>query len=118
MTPLLLAAAGGVGAACRLALDGMIRTRTRGHFPWGTTIVNLTGSLALGMLVGLDPARDLRLVLGTGLLGGYTTFSTASFEVAERLLDHRRPVGIATAVVMLVGCVGAASLGVALGRAL
>jgi CrcB protein len=118
VTPLLLAAAGGLGAACRLLADGLIRSRTRGHFPWGTTLVNLTGSFALGCLVGLAPQDDVRLVLGTGFLGGYTTFSTASFEVAERVLDHRRPIGIATALTMLVGCVASATLGVQLGRSL
>lgn len=116
MTVLLLAAAGGVGAACRLLVDGLVRARTRGHFPWGTTVVNLTGSFALGLLVAMATGDDLRLVLGTGCLGGYTTFSTASFEVAERLLDHRKATGLAAAVVMLVGCAAAAALGWWLGQ--
>lgn len=116
MTVLLLAAAGGVGAACRLLVDGLVRARTRGHFPWGTTVVNLSGSFALGLLVAMAPGGDLRLVLGTGFLGGYTTFSTASFEVAERLLDHRKATGLAAAVVMFVSCVATAALGWWLGQ--
>lgn len=116
MTVLLLAAAGGVGAACRLLVDGLVRASTRGHFPWGTTVVNVTGSFALGLLVGMAPGDNVRLVLGTGFLGGYTTFSTASFEVAERLMDHRKATGLATAVVMLVSCVAAAALGWWLGH--
>lgn len=54
-------------------------------FPYGTLAVNITGSLAMGLLVGLfvargDPGQSWRLFLTTGLLGGYTTFSTFSLE--------------------------------------
>lgn len=97
MSGLLAAAfvcvAGGAGAAARFVLDGALRQRLSPAYPLPTTLINLSGSLLLGLLTGLtlghlvDP--HWQLVLGTGLLGGYTTFSTASFEVA-RLVEERR----------------------------
>ncbi|WGP06794.1 fluoride efflux transporter CrcB [Bacillus subtilis] len=96
MTPLVfiaLAAAGGLGASSRMLLDGLIKSRMSTALPWGTIIINVSGSLVLGLLTGLAGANLLpeawHLVLGTGFLGGYTTFSTASFETV-RLLQERR----------------------------
>ncbi|WP_026926578.1 fluoride efflux transporter CrcB [Granulicoccus phenolivorans] len=96
MTPLLFVAValvGGLGACCRLLLDGAIRARSTGPLPWGTIVINLTGSFLLGLVLGLAAAQVLpepvRLVLGTGFLGGYTTFSTASFETV-RLVQQRQ----------------------------
>lgn len=91
MTPVWLALAGGLGAMARLALDGAIRQRT--GVGWlGTLVVNLTGSFLLGLVAGLATAvlpGSVRLVVGTGLLGGYTTFSAASVETV-RLAGQRR----------------------------
>lgn len=89
---LLVALAGGLGAVARFVLDGLIRRRTSGAFPAGTLIINLTGSLLLGLLAGLVTgglSEQLQTVLGTGFLGGYTTFSSASVETV-RLLQERR----------------------------
>lgn len=85
--------AGGIGAALRLVLDGLIRSHTSPAYPVATTVINLTGSLLLGLVTGLGAGQLLppvwQLVAGTGLLGGYTTFSTASFETV-RLVEDRR----------------------------
>lgn len=96
VTPLLflgVVLAGGAGAAVRLVVDGSVRARLGGRLPWGTLAINVTGSLLLGLLTGLAHPDALpeawELVLGTGLLGGYTTFSTASLETV-RLLQERR----------------------------
>ena len=96
MTPLVfvaLVAAGGLGASSRMLLDGLIKSRVSTALPWGTIIINVSGSLVLGLLTGLAGANLLpeawHQVLGTGFLGGYTTFSTASFE-SVRLLQERR----------------------------
>ena len=88
MIPVLLAlgvaVAGGIGAAARMVLDGAITAATRIPYPVGTTVVNVTGSLLLGVVTGLASGLGpWALVLGTGLLGGYTTFSTASFETVR-----------------------------------
>lgn len=81
----LLAAA--VGACARYLLDGVVQGRTGGRFPWGTSVVNITGSFVLGVLTGLALhhalAPDAKLVLGTGFCGSYTTFSTFTFEVVS-----------------------------------
>ncbi len=90
---LALSFAGGLGASSRLLLDGAIRVRVSRSLPIGTITINLTGSLLLGLLVGLTTAGVLadawRLIAGTGFLGGYTTFSTASFETV-RLIQERK----------------------------
>ena len=111
-----MAVAGGIGAAARYGVDVRLSPPTASRLPRATLAVNLTGSLLLGLLVGIDSGPDVLTVLGTGLLGGYTTFSSASVEVARRALDGRRPDGLLTATVMIVGCVAAASAGLLLGR--
>jgi CrcB protein len=91
---LLMALAGGGGAVTRFAVDGALKARWPGRFPWQTVLINVTGSLLLGFLTGLvlfhaQPTL-LTTVAGTGFCGGYTTFSTASFETA-RLIQLRAP---------------------------
>ena len=77
-------ALGAVGALARFTLDTAVSARRPSDFPFGTLAVNLSGAFALGLLVGLEVAGDAMLILGTGLLGGYTTFSTWMVE-AQRL---------------------------------
>lgn len=118
MTPwdvVALAAAGGVGAGLRYVVDRLVGTR-RG-FPLGILVVNVTGSFVLGVLSGAAGAiaSDLVWILGTGLCGGYTTFSTVSVETV--LLTERRRWWDAAANLFgtLVLAVAAASGGLALG---
>jgi CrcB protein len=75
---------GAVGAVGRYLADGAIEDRISGAFPWGTLVVNIVGSFMLGVLTGLLwyhclPGND-RAVLGVGFCGGFTTWSTASWE--------------------------------------
>jgi CrcB protein len=112
----LVAVAGGLGAVCRFALDTAVRTRVQGY-PLGTLLVNVSGSLLLGLVAGLVAAGVLpaewRDVAGAGYLGGYTTFSTAAVE-AVRLAQERRGVPAAVASVgMLLLAAAAAALGFA-----
>jgi len=84
-------AAGAIAAPVRYLVDGAIGDRTGGVFPWGTFVVNVSGSLMLGFLTGLTlyhafPAEP-RIVLGTGFCGAYTTFSTFTFETV-RLVEE------------------------------
>jgi fluoride exporter len=79
-------ALGAVGALARFMLGEAVSARRPSDFPFGTLAVNLSGGFALGVLVGLGIAGDARLMLGTGLLGAYTTFSTWMFE-AQRLAE-------------------------------
>lgn len=122
VSPLLflaVALAGGLGAACRFVLDGLVRSRTSGDYPLGTMIINVTGSLLLGLLTGLGlthlASDELVLVLGTGLLGGYTTFSTASMETVRLLQAGRYTASLLAGLGMLAASVAAAGLGLWLG---
>lgn len=85
MTPLLIALAGGLGACARFLLDSVV-SKLRAPLPLGTIVVNVSGSFLLGLLTGwllTGGPPDAVSVAGTGFLGGYTTFSTASVEGAR-----------------------------------
>lgn len=94
---LAIAVAGAIGAPLRYLVDGAVSDRVRSLFPWGTFVVNMSGSFALGLITGLVlyhafPA-DGRLIIGVGLIGAYTTFSTFTFEAAS--LIERREIRLA-----------------------
>lgn len=78
---------GAMGSFGRFRIDGAVTARWPTDFPLGTLVVNLTGGFVLGTLVGLSVANDVLFVFGTGLLGGYTTFSTWMVE-SERLAEN------------------------------
>ena len=88
---LLVALGGGVGAVLRYLVGEAAHRSLGPGWPWGTLAVNLVGGLAMGLLVGVLALRGeaeqerLRLVLGVGLLGGFTTFSAYSLELALML---------------------------------
>lgn len=112
-------AAGGAGAALRFVVDGAVRRRTTLAFPLATMIINVSGSLVLGLLTGLALSRlvpgEWQLILGTGLMGGYTTFSTATVETV-RLLEERRWAGaVVNGLGMLIFSTLAAGLGYLIG---
>ena len=121
---LLVAAGGGAGAVLRY-LVGIAVTRTLGHgLPYGTFAVNVIGGRAMGLLVGLlalkggEGQERLRLLLGVGLLGGFTTFSAYSLELA--LMLRRGTYGQAALYAGLSVVVSVAALfaGMALARRL
>ncbi|GAB2936287.1 hypothetical protein GCM10027047_36160 [Rhodococcus aerolatus] len=115
MTVLLLAVAGGLGAVARFVVDGEVKRRRPGPLPWATVLVNVSGSLLLGVLVGLvryhDAPADLRLVLGVGFCGGYTTFSTASVETVRLVQQGRVGAALGVGLGQLVAAVAAGALG-------
>ena len=114
---LVVAVAGGAGAGLRYVLDRVIGTRGRGGFPLGILVVNITGSLALGLLTGLGTlvAPQLAVVLGTGLLGGDTTFSAVSVDSVLLAERGRWRDAAADLFGTLVLCVAAAAAGVGAG---
>ena len=111
----LIALAGGLGAMLRFVVDGLVARSVRAPVPLGTLVVNVTGSFVLGLVVASTAAgSDVRAVVGTGLLGGYTTFSAASVEtVLLARVGGARAVGLAAldAGAMLALSLAAAALG-------
>lgn len=119
MSPLLFvgaALAGGVGAVLRYLVDLGVGRLAGRRFPWGILLVNITGSFALGFVTTALP--DAAFVLGAGLLGGYTTFSTAMLDTIALWRDGERPASAFNAIGMLALGLLAAGLGLALGSVL
>ncbi|WP_447911888.1 fluoride efflux transporter FluC [Microbacterium phyllosphaerae] len=119
MNPLLFVAAalaGGVGAVLRYVVDLGVAKIAGRRFPWGILVVNLTGSFALGLVTTALPADAF--LLGAGLLGGYTTFSTAMLDAVALWRDGERAASAFDAIGMLLLGILAAGLGLALGAAL
>lgn len=108
---ILVALAGGLGASLRLVTDGVMRSLAGARLPWGTLLINVLGSAGLGVLTGSGVGPQTTSIVGTGLLGGFTTFSTASFESAALVLDKRGISAILYAVGTLVLSIAAAALG-------
>ena len=85
--------AGFFGAIARYGVEGFVSERTNGSFPWGTFVVNISGSLILGLLFALliegrvIMAPWLRTAVTVGLIGAYTTFSTLSLETFRMIED-------------------------------
>jgi fluoride exporter len=100
---------GGVGAVARFLLDGAVTARAGSGFPWGTLAVNLSGAFALGLLVGV--ADDAYRLLGTGLLGAYTTFSTWMLESHRLGEDGRLRLGLVNFALSLAVGIAAVWLG-------
>ena len=85
MTEIIIVALGGsLGGCGRFWLSGVIARRVGETFPWGTLVVNLIGTFALGVIAGAALGGDERSVAATGLLGSFTTFSTWMLE-SQRL---------------------------------
>ncbi|MGI9080331.1 MAG: fluoride efflux transporter CrcB [Acidimicrobiales bacterium] len=120
MSPLAWTAfvvAAAIGAPLRYLIDGYVGDRVEGAFPWGTFVVNVSGSLLLGVLSGLALyhafPKTPKVVLGTGFCGAYTTFSTFSFETVRLLEEGDLNEALRNALGTLVTCAGAAALGLA-----
>jgi CrcB protein len=121
--PVVMGIAGGLGALARYAAAEWTAQRWMGRFPLATFCINMTGAFALGLLMTAhaSPASGLttvRLVLGTGFLGGYTTFSALSFETYALARSGHTGHAWINGLAALVCGVGAVGLGVWVGRLL
>lgn len=110
-----IALAGGLGAAVRLLVDGLIRDGRSSTYPWATTLINVSGAFLLGLLMAGGMGTEAKAIVGIGFLGGYTTFSTASIETARLAHDGRYRAALANSLGMLLIAVAAAALGYCLG---
>lgn len=122
--PLFLVALGGAaGAVTRYLVDGVVAERAAGAFPWGTLVINLSGSLALGLVFALAIERgvlpaNIRGPLMIGFLGAYTTFSTLMLESWRLWEDGAAGLAVANAFGSVVLGLAAVFVGLTLGRAL
>ena len=99
----------------RMRFDGTFKGWSPRSTPWSTLLINVSGSFVLGLLTGLAGANLLpeawHLVLGTGFLGGYTTFSTASFETVKLIEERKWGSSLLSGIGTLIFATAASGLG-------
>lgn len=101
---------GAVGGLARWSIGELIRTPPAG-LPWATVLVNLAGCIAIGVASRRWRPGSARWAFGvTGVLGGFTTFSTFANEVRELLADGRSTAALAVVTITLVGGVAAVAV--------
>jgi fluoride exporter len=114
--------AGALGALARFGVEGWVTQRTGGSFPWGTFVVNISGSLLLGVLYSslvegrIIVAPWLRTATTVGLVGAYTTFSTLTLETVRLIEDGSLGLAGLNAVGSLAVGLVAVYVGIVLGR--
>ncbi|HEX9038332.1 MAG TPA: fluoride efflux transporter CrcB [Ktedonobacterales bacterium] len=113
---------GALGAIARYALGTWITQTLGPDFPWGTFIVNASGAFLIGVVLGLSEggtlSADARLFLAVGVLGGYTTFSTFTYETLGLIRDGNIGAALLNALGQLILGLVAVYLGLVLSRAL
>ena len=106
------------GAVSRYLLDQAVTRRRAAAFPAGTWLINITGSFVLGLLTGLAAHHGLSghvvAVVGTGMCGGYTTFSTFSYETVRLTEDGVGVIAVGNIVGSIAAGLAAAALGLGL----
>jgi fluoride exporter len=115
-------AAGALGAWLRYVVDGLVSPRAGGFFPWGTFVINISGSLVLGFLFTIFTERAIiapwiRSSITIGFLGAYTTFSTLSLESVRLIEERVYGVALLNAAGSLVAGMLAVTAGIILARA-
>jgi CrcB protein len=111
MTELALVLAGGVGAAGRYWVGGLVQQRIAGRFPVGTIVVNLSGCLLAGFVLAAAPAGSIVRASLFGFAAGFTTFSTWSAESLAMLRTGERVRAAVNLAGMLVAGIGLCALG-------
>lgn len=111
---------GAIGTGARYLLSGWLLRITGSGFPYGTLAANVIGSFILGFLMeaamttGFPPT--LRLALTTGVMGGFTTYSTFNYETLQLFQDEAWLLGFANLGITVIACLVAGVLGLATGR--
>lgn len=121
MSWLLVIAGAAVGAPLRYLTDRAVQVRHDTVFPWGTFTVNVSASLVLGLVTGAVTAgaasSRVALLVGTGLCGALSTYSTFSYETLRLAEEGARLLAAANVVGSVLAAFGAAALGAAVARA-
>jgi CrcB protein len=113
-----IALLGGLGALLRFRLDALVQQRAAGALPVGTLVVNVVGSFGAGLLTGLAVDEAVLLLVGTGLLGSFTTFSTWMLETERLAEEGEDRLALVNGLAPLACGLGAAALGWGLGAVL
>lgn len=114
---IIVALAGGIGAGARYTADTLLSERLGTDFPWGTAIINAVGSFFFGLVMtvwlGSDTGTTQTIcAILIGVLGGFTTFSTASFEAVRLIQRGKTAKAAGYALGWLALCVASAAMGV------
>ncbi|QIJ61056.1 fluoride efflux transporter CrcB [Streptomyces sp. JB150] len=117
MNWLLVVVGGMIGAPLRYLTDRAVQSRHDSVFPWGTLTVNVTGCLVLGLLTGAALGSRWGLLLGTGLCGALTTYSTFSYETLRLAETGARLYAALNVAASVLAGLAAACAGVALAHA-
>jgi CrcB protein len=117
----LIFAGGGLGAVLRYWVQGLVYDRMGSAFPYGTVLVNIAGCFVIGLLMVSMEERflaspALRLFLTVGILGGFTTFSSFSFETMALFRDGESALALANVGLSVLVCLCATWTGMKLGR--
>jgi CrcB protein len=102
---------GGVGANARFLVHALVAACTRDSFPLPVLVVNISGSLLLGLLAGIPLEGNALVLAGTATLGSYTTFSTWMLETRQLRAEGRRGAAVLNVLVSLALGIGAVALG-------
>ena len=118
---LLVALGGAVGSIARYLMASRIQLATGWHFPLGTVLVNILGCFLIGILYVLlvarpDPKHELRALLITGVMGGFTTFSSFSLETVTMAMNGHYTGATLNVVISVAACLVGTVLGIALAR--
>ena len=105
----LVAAGGAVGTLARYGLDSTVAAT--GHVPTSTLLVNVVGSLLIGVLLGQSLPDRLRLLTCTGVLGGFTTYSALAVQTQDLLVEGHPVVGLAYTIGSVAAGVAVAAAG-------
>ena len=121
--PLLVALGGAIGSTARYLLAGAVHRFASPYFPYGTFVVNVAGCLLFGVIFALGEERfvigpSARAFLLIGVLGGFTTFSSFTFETFQLLRDGELLLAAANAVGQLVAGLAAFWVGMTVVRGL
>jgi CrcB protein len=118
MSFLFVALGAAVGAPLRFLVDRTVQARHDSLFPWGTFLVNVAGSLILGFLVGAAAHGVLMALVGTGLCGALTTYSTFGFETVRLIEEGAVFYALFNVAASVVAGLGAAFIGAAAAEAI
>ncbi|MFJ8073342.1 fluoride efflux transporter FluC [Streptomyces sp. NPDC096176] len=118
MTWLLVIVGAAIGAPLRYLTDRAVQARHDSVFPWGTFVVNAAGSLVLGAVVGASVSFPAYALLGTGLCGALTTYSTFSYETLRLAERGSRFLAVANVIGSVLVGLGSVFLGLESARAL